>query len=76
MSSGSRQFDTILTLSGTNPLSLVGGANQWAGPQCWEEPYLKSTLEDTQTDLNDVLNCYFEPGVLDHRSKTTKHTQT
>lgn len=90
MSSVSRQFDMILTLSGTNPLSLhhpvVGGANQWEGPQCWEEPYLKSTLEDTQTDSNDILNCYFEPGVLDqplsievrlqstHRLKIIMHT--
>jgi len=63
-----RQGHVSLTLSGTNPLSLhhpvVGGANQWEGPQCWEEPYLKSTL-DMQTDLNYILNCYFEPGVLD-----------
>lgn len=26
---------------------------------------MKSTLEDTQTDLNYILNCYFELGVLD-----------
>lgn len=79
---GSHQFDIKLTHSGTNPLSLhhpvVGGASQWEGPQCWEEPYLKSTLEDNanwfKLYIELLLRAWSSGSAFEHRSKTAKHT--